>query len=103
MASARPSMGKDTLATTDLGVKHTCPECGAKFYDLGKHPPVCPKCKTVLEGVEEPVKAKRAAVKEKAKVAAVAPSKAQDDDDDDDDDDEDDDDEDDDEDDEDDD
>ena len=79
------------MATTDLGVKHTCPECGAKFYDLGKHPPVCPKCKTVLEGVAEPVKAKRAA-KEKPKPPIVAKAKVQavedDDEDDDDEDDE---------------
>ena len=27
-----------------LGSKHVCFECGAKFYDLGKPEPVCPKC-----------------------------------------------------------
>lgn len=27
-----------------LGVKRTCPGCGAKFYDLGKNPASCPKC-----------------------------------------------------------
>ena len=48
------------MASTDLGEKHICPECGARFYDLGKHPPVCPKCKTVLEGVAE-TKSKKSA------------------------------------------
>ncbi len=27
-----------------LGIKRTCPGCGAKFYDLGKNPASCPKC-----------------------------------------------------------
>ena len=28
----------------DLGTKHECLECGAKFYDLGKPDPACPRC-----------------------------------------------------------
>ncbi len=28
----------------DLGTKHECYSCGAKFYDLGKPEPICPKC-----------------------------------------------------------
>lgn len=28
----------------DLGTKHECFSCGARFYDLGKSEPVCPKC-----------------------------------------------------------
>ena len=31
-------------AERELGSKHECPECGAKFYDLGREPIVCPKC-----------------------------------------------------------
>ena len=27
-----------------LGVKHTCFRCGAKFYDLFRPEPLCPKC-----------------------------------------------------------
>ena len=30
----------------DLGTKYECVECGAKFYDLGKPEPICPKCGT---------------------------------------------------------
>ncbi len=29
-----------------LGYKWTCFGCGAKFYDLGKEEPLCPKCET---------------------------------------------------------
>ncbi len=28
----------------DLGQKHECPKCGAKFYDLGKSDATCPRC-----------------------------------------------------------
>jgi hypothetical protein len=29
---------------TNLGVKYTCFKCGAKFYDLKRPIPLCPKC-----------------------------------------------------------
>lgn len=29
---------------SNIGVKHVCASCGAKFYDLGKEDPMCPKC-----------------------------------------------------------
>lgn len=32
------------MAAKDLGNKHTCFKCSAKFYDLKKPDPVCPKC-----------------------------------------------------------
>ena len=28
----------------EWGAKHTCPLCGSKFYDLQRHPPICPRC-----------------------------------------------------------
>ena len=28
----------------DLGNKYECFRCGARFYDLGKPEPICPKC-----------------------------------------------------------
>lgn len=34
----------------ELGGKHECPNCGAKFYDLGKSDPKCPKCDAGLDG-----------------------------------------------------
>jgi len=32
------------MPAKDLGTKHTCVKCGAKFYDLKKPDAVCPKC-----------------------------------------------------------
>jgi uncharacterized protein (TIGR02300 family) len=32
------------MPAKDLGVKHVCWKCGAKFYDLKKPEPACPKC-----------------------------------------------------------
>jgi len=37
------------VAKPELGIKRQCANCGAKFYDLGKTPIVCPKCGTVHE------------------------------------------------------
>ncbi|OJY77420.1 MAG: TIGR02300 family protein [Rhodospirillales bacterium 70-18] len=34
------------MAKPELGTKRVCVSCGAKFYDLGKQPAVCPKCST---------------------------------------------------------
>jgi uncharacterized protein (TIGR02300 family) len=63
MASARSSIKAKlrgmTLANTDLGEKRICPECGAKFYDLGKRPVSCPKCKATFDPVTDAVKPKR--------------------------------------------
>ena len=37
-----------------LGVKRICGSCGAKFYDLGKTPIICPKCGTPYEEIASP-------------------------------------------------
>ena len=34
------------MANVKLGEKHECHDCGAKFYDFGKDPVICPKCGT---------------------------------------------------------
>lgn len=36
----------------ELGKKHECPSCSAKFYDLGKPEPICPKCGLNMKTVE---------------------------------------------------
>jgi uncharacterized protein (TIGR02300 family) len=46
------------LATPELGAKQICPNCQAKFYDLGRRPAVCPKCSTAFDP-EEAVKSRR--------------------------------------------
>ena len=52
----------------ELGQKHFCTNCGAKFYDLTKSPPTCPKCETVAEPVERP-RPTRSSAKAKPKPA----------------------------------
>ena len=47
------------MAKPELGNKHQCQNCGAKFFDLNKDPIVCPKCGTVFQGAARA----RAAVK----------------------------------------
>lgn len=34
----------ESMPAKDLGTKHVCFKCGAKFYDLRKPEAVCPKC-----------------------------------------------------------
>jgi uncharacterized protein (TIGR02300 family) len=36
------------VAKPELGTKRVCSSCITKFYDLNKHPIVCPKCATVF-------------------------------------------------------
>ena len=43
-----------SVAKAELGTKRFCLNCGAKFYDLKKKPPVCPKCETEVEP-EQPI------------------------------------------------
>ena len=46
------------MANPELGAKQICPNCQAKFYDLGRRPAVCPKCATAFDP-EEAVKSRR--------------------------------------------
>ncbi len=32
------------MNASSRGVKHDCPECESKYYDLNKTDPVCPNC-----------------------------------------------------------
>lgn len=32
------------MLRSELGTKRICPNCAAKFYDLGRNPVECPKC-----------------------------------------------------------
>ncbi len=38
------------MAKPELGLKRVCVACSARFYDMTKTPPVCPKC-----GTEQPL------------------------------------------------
>ncbi len=37
------------MVKLEWGTKRTCLSCGARFYDLQKIPPTCPKCGTIFE------------------------------------------------------
>ena len=43
----------------DVGEKQTCPQCGAKFYDLTRRPAVCPKCAFSFDPRDEAFRARR--------------------------------------------
>jgi hypothetical protein len=43
-AKKKPAVTPTGVAKPGLGHKWACFNCGAKFYDLGKDVPVCPKC-----------------------------------------------------------
>ena len=40
------------MANPELGQKQLCPNCQAKFYDLGRRPAHCPKCGTDFDPEE---------------------------------------------------
>lgn len=37
------------MVKAEWGAKRQCPSCGARYYDLRKNPPCCPKCGAVYE------------------------------------------------------
>jgi exodeoxyribonuclease-5 len=41
--------GKGETGSVVKGVKRQCPACGAHFYDMGKRPVVCPRCKAEMD------------------------------------------------------
>ena len=43
----------------ELGRKHTCSNCSAKYYDLNKPDPVCPKCEVSLKDSNKASKAEK--------------------------------------------
>jgi uncharacterized protein (TIGR02300 family) len=60
------------LAKPDLGNKHQCQNCGAKFFDLNKDPIVCPKCGTAFQGAPRARAAAKAEEEEDTEVATPA-------------------------------
>ena len=57
------------MAVKDLGTKLTCQDCGAKFYDVKKKTPACPKCDA--EYVVVKPRARRGAAKAAAEAEAA--------------------------------
>ncbi len=60
------------MAKPDLGNKHQCQNCGAKFFDLNKDPIVCPKCGTVFQGAPRARAAAKAEEEEDTEVPTPA-------------------------------
>jgi uncharacterized protein (TIGR02300 family) len=52
------------MTPKDLGTKHTCWKCGAKFYDMKKPAPICPKCGS--DARQKPAKSSAAEKRAKA-------------------------------------
>src|ERR1700722_10020034 len=66
---------KTTTAVSKLGTKRQCLACGAKYYDLGRKPPVCSRCGASAE----PKRANEQDEKQAAtqdKTAGAQPSRA---------------------------
>jgi len=52
------------VAKPELGNKHQCQNCGARFFDLNKSPITCPKCGTIFHAAPLSRVAHHAAVAE---------------------------------------
>lgn len=63
----------------DLGTKHECTECGAKFYDLNKPEPTCPKCGTVQPADAESSLGTSKSAKKRQKAELISESDLDDD------------------------
>jgi uncharacterized protein (TIGR02300 family) len=58
------------VAKPEWGVKRTCLNCGARFYDLQREPIVCPACGAIVDAAAQS-KPRRARATPAPKVAAV--------------------------------
>lgn len=45
----RPVFRRTPLAKPEWGTKRTCQSCGARFYDFGRSPIICPACGAVFD------------------------------------------------------
>ncbi len=52
------------MATTKLGTKYLCYQCGTKFYDLGRPEPLCPNCKSNQKNAPPLTEAGKAAARD---------------------------------------
>jgi uncharacterized protein (TIGR02300 family) len=69
--------GAMAVAKPELGIKRQCANCGAKFYDLGKSPILCPKCGTVHEVAAAPARRQAAAKAAPVEVQEAVPAEAE--------------------------
>ena len=59
------------MVKKEWGTKRHCQSCGARFYDLGREPIVCPKCETLF--VVETPKPRAPSAKEARRPEPKAP------------------------------
>jgi uncharacterized protein (TIGR02300 family) len=60
------------VAKPELGNKHQCQNCGARFFDLNKSPITCPKCRAIFHAAPLSRAARQAAVAEDEDTPAAA-------------------------------
>jgi uncharacterized protein (TIGR02300 family) len=60
------------VAKPELGNKHQCQTCGARFFDLNKSPITCPKCGTIFHAAPLSRAAQHAAVADDEDTPAAA-------------------------------
>jgi uncharacterized protein (TIGR02300 family) len=65
------SPGVSTLAKPEWGSKRICQSCGARFYDFGRSPIVCPACGAIFD-LEILNRARRARPATRAVAAVIA-------------------------------
>ena len=61
------------MVKPELGTKRVCVSCGARFYDLGRAPAVCPKCSTEQPAEQPRVRRAPAPVTEERRRPKAAP------------------------------
>jgi uncharacterized protein (TIGR02300 family) len=69
---------RDSVAKAEWGTKRICSECGARYYDMQKEPPTCPKCGTVFTVISPKARRKAAPVVVEDKAAKKKPKPADD-------------------------
>ncbi len=67
------------MAKPEWGSKRICLQCGTRYYDMKKNPPVCPSCGAIFDP-EALTKSRRGRsnAEEKARKAAPAPEEIED-------------------------
>lgn len=67
------------MAKPEWGLKRICPQCGTRYYDMKKNPPVCPSCGAIFDP-EALTKSRRGRsnAEEKAKKAVPTPDEIED-------------------------
>jgi uncharacterized protein (TIGR02300 family) len=71
-AFARQANGDKDVAKSEWGLKRVCPNCGIRYYDMKKNPPVCPSCGKVFDP-ESQVRTRRGRAAPKAVVVEAPP------------------------------